>query len=339
MQPCPALLPLLPSKDQRPPRLPGAAKRRLFVSCQVARIRFASVARQLLVAIVATCTVVFTATQVHPVFLGQAPVAGRVLAAAYLDSSTIHAPWLSLPEPLAMQHPQFKRDVEAFAADLRETGNIGADRGDSIARVAVREAYHRRIPPALVLGVMLTENERFRSHARSNVGALGLMQIMPRIWTPNLGPILGRNLKDDETNLRYGVYILKHFAKRTADTLDAGDVTRLALLNYNGCVRGSNTPDCRAYPLRVQRHVEEDARQSCAGRPFHECVALPLWAALRDTAPRPMPVAQVGSSMPVPATDRPHDKPAAPIAHVSARGRVGSRWLNAAPTVARRPAN
>jgi soluble lytic murein transglycosylase-like protein len=226
------------------------------------------------------------------VFLGQAPLASRVLAAAYLDSSTVRAPWLSLPEPLALRHPQFLRDVSAFAADLRRTGQLGSARADSIARVAVREAYHRRIPPALVLGVMLTENDGFKRNARSNVGALGLMQIMPRVWTPNLGPILGRNLRDDETNLRYGVYILKHFAKRTADTLNAQDVTRIALLRYNGCVSGSNTPNCRAYPERVRQNVDESARTSCSGRDFHECVALPLWAALRDTTTPSVPRAE-----------------------------------------------
>jgi hypothetical protein len=223
------------------------------------------------------------------VFLGQAPIANRVLAAAYLDSSTVRAPWLSLPEPMALRHPQFLRDVSAFAADLRRTGQLESARADSIARVAVREAYHRRIPPALVLGVMLTENDGFKRGARSNVGALGLMQIMPRVWTPNLGPILGRNLKDDETNLRYGVYILKHLAKRTSDTLNAQDVTRIALLRYNGCVSGSNTPNCRAYPERVRQNVDEGARTICSGRDFHECVALPLWAALRDTTTPSVP--------------------------------------------------
>ncbi|MDB4888232.1 MAG: Lytic transglycosylase catalytic [Gemmatimonadetes bacterium] len=272
-------------------------------------IRFAPIVRQLAVGIVAACTVVFTASQVHPVFLGQAPVAGRVLAAAYLDSASIRAPWLSLPEALAMRHPQFQRDVDAFASDLRGTGKIDPSRADSIAAVAVREAYHRRIPPALVLGVMLTENDRFKSHARSNVGAMGLMQIMPRLWTPNLGPILGKNLKDDETNVRYGVYILKHFAKRTADSLDAGDVTRIALLNYNGCVRGSNTPDCRAYPIKVQRHVENSARESCSGRAFKECVSLPLWAGLRDTTPPPMPGASLASTIPAASMDRVHSAP------------------------------
>lgn len=253
---------------------------------------------------------VYTASQVRPVFLGQAPVAGRVLAAAYLDPSELRAPWLSLPEPLALRHPQFRRDVEAFATDLRGTGNIGTARADSIARVAVREAYHRRIPPALVLGVMLVENDQFKPSARSKVGALGLMQIMPRMWTPNLGPILGNNLKDDETNLRYGVYILKHFAKRTSDTLDAEGATRTALLSYNGCVRGRNTRDCKAYPDKVRRHVERSARSICAGRAFSNCVALPLWAALRGSATPPVPVATMATEMvKAPVRDRPAELP------------------------------
>ena len=250
-------------------------------------------------------------------FLGQAPVAGRVLAAAYLDSSAVRAPWLNLPEPMALRHPQFLRDVDAFSTDLRRTGKLGAGRADSIAKVAVREAYHRRIPPALVFGVMLTENDRFKRTARSSVGALGLMQIMPRMWTPNLGPILGRNLKDDETNLRYGVYILRYFAKRTPDTLDATAVTRVALLGYNGCVRGTNTPNCQNYPEKVRRHVDQSAQTICSGRDFHECVALPLWASLRDTTTPPVP------RMDIPL---PSDTTIDPIAPVEQRA-VGGEGL------------
>jgi len=66
-------------------------------------IRIPSLVRQLVFAATAAGTVWFTATRTKPVFLGQAPLAGRVLAAAYLDSSTVRAPWLSLPEPLAMR--------------------------------------------------------------------------------------------------------------------------------------------------------------------------------------------------------------------------------------------
>ena len=68
-----------------------------------------------------------------------------------------------------------------------------------------------------------------------------------------------------------------------------------ALLSYNGCVRGTNTPDCRAYPEKVRAHVENDARNICAGRDYHECVALPLWAALRDTLTPRLPLAALAS--------------------------------------------
>jgi hypothetical protein len=54
-------------------------------------------------------------------------------------------------------------------------------------------------------------------------------------------------------------------------------------------VRGSNTPNCRAYPDRVRQHVDENAQTICSGRDFHECVALPLWAALRDTTTPAVP--------------------------------------------------
>lgn len=312
------------------PRRPPSA---LVPARPEAVIRLVPFVRQVAVAVVAACTVVFTATQVRPVFLGQAPVAERVLGAVYTDSAPARSPWLSLPEPLAMRHPQFQRDVAAFATDLLGTGYIGRDRADSIARVAVREAYHRRIPPALVLGVMLTENDRFKPNARSKVGALGLMQIMPRLWTPNLGPILGHNLRDDETNLRYGVYILKHFAKRTPDSLDAGAVIRTALLGYNGCVHGSNTPDCRAYPEKVRRHVEHDGRSICNGQGFHDCVALPLWAALRDTTVPPMPRSAVASEGVVASvSDRPH-------ARMPATRRVARTHLRHALTTDERTAS
>src|SRR5215212_6310347 len=168
---------MLPSVTQNCAGLPSGVRLGLLPARPEAVIRIPSLARQLAFAAAAAGTVWFTAARTRPVFLGQAPIASRVLAAAYLDSSTVRAPWLSLPEPMALRHPQFLRDVSAFAADLRRTGQLGAARADSIARIAVREAYHRRIPPALVLGVMLTENDRFAPGARSKVGALGLMQI------------------------------------------------------------------------------------------------------------------------------------------------------------------
>ena len=51
---------------------------------------------------------------------------------------------------------------------------------------------------------------------------------------------------------------------------------RKGLLRYNGCVRGTNTPNCFRYPDKVQQHVERMALSQCAGRSFEACVAEPM---------------------------------------------------------------
>src|SRR5207248_5903196 len=99
--------------------------------------------------------------------------------------------------------PAFERDRANFAADLMRTGHLDQGRADSIAFYAVREAYVRHIPPAVIFGVMLTENSTFVSKAMSSVGAVGLMQVYPKVWLKALSEKLGKNLAADSTNLKY----------------------------------------------------------------------------------------------------------------------------------------
>src|SRR6185503_4666222 len=120
--------------------------------------------------------------------------------------------------------PEFERDRKAFAADLVATGHMDPARADTVAYYAVREAYLRGIPPAVVFGVMLTENSRFVSKALSNVGAVGLMQVYPKVWLKALQEKFGSDLSTDSTNLKYGVYILRQYIKS-----DSGAVTSKAL--------------------------------------------------------------------------------------------------------------
>src|SRR5206468_1148551 len=82
-------------------------------------------------------------------------------------------------------------DRRAFAADLVATGRMNQVRADSISYYAVREAYRNGIPPAVVFGVMLTENALFVSGAMSNVGAVGLMQVYPKVWLKALSGKFG----------------------------------------------------------------------------------------------------------------------------------------------------
>lgn len=192
------------------------------------------------------------------------------------------APWLMMPYADALATTTFLRDRNAFALDLVETGKVTMPRAMALADVAVREAYRRRVPPALVLGVMLTENDEIKSTARSRQGALGLMQIHPGPWRRSLGELFGTNLRNDTTNLRYGIYILSHLSRNTPrGTVDATTTWETALLRYNGCVRGTNTPDCRRYPQVVRRRVLRNARTICGGKDFEHCVVTPLRIASR----------------------------------------------------------
>jgi soluble lytic murein transglycosylase-like protein len=121
-----------------------------------------------------------------------------------------------------------------------------------IADALVAQADKEHIDPALLVGVLLTEDATLDPHARSSVGARGLMQVMPLHggkWGCG-----SSDLFNIESNICHGVQILKE-AMRSAPN------TRVALLRYNGCVRGRNTPNCHLYDDKVLRHAGRAAAE------------------------------------------------------------------------------
>jgi soluble lytic murein transglycosylase-like protein len=183
-----------------------------------------------------------------------------------------------------VKSPEFERERKAFAADLVATGRMSPGRADSVAYYAVREAYVRKIPPAVIYGVMLTENARFISHALSNVGAVGLMQVYPKWWLKPLQGKFGKDLTSDSTNLKYGVYILAEYIKTNEGRVDPA-VLNKGLLRYNGCVRGTNTPHCKNYPSKVKKYVEQGASAICGDKTFYQCIAKPFSIGLLGKEP------------------------------------------------------
>jgi len=126
----------------------------------------------------------------------------------------------------------------------RYLGRYSADRVlvRRISRAVLREARRQQVPPSLITAVLLTENTTLRPEAQSSVGAQGLMQVMPmhagaRICNSD-------DLVDVDSNICHGTLILAQNLRRTSSST-------AALLRYNGCVRGTNTPDCRLYPSKV----------------------------------------------------------------------------------------
>jgi soluble lytic murein transglycosylase-like protein len=121
-----------------------------------------------------------------------------------------------------------------------------------IADALVDQARKENLDPALLVGVLLTENAQLDPRARSSVSARGLMQVMP-IHSGNWG-CGSKDLFDVESNICHGVQILKQ-------ALHDAPNMRKALLRYNGCVRGRNTPNCHTYDDKVLRHASRAAEQ------------------------------------------------------------------------------
>lgn len=112
-----------------------------------------------------------------------------------------------------------------------------------VAVALVREARRTQLEPRLLLAVLLVENPWIDPGAASHVGAQGLMQVMPfhrGQWKP-----CAPRLDDIDANICHGASIFAWNLKATKGNVDK------ALLRYNGCVRGTNTPDCHQYPNHV----------------------------------------------------------------------------------------
>lgn len=124
-------------------------------------------------------------------------------------------------------------------------------KADRIASAIVSEGAKHRISPSLLVGVLLTENPWLDPRAKSKVGARGLMQVMP--FHSGKWGCGSRDLFDIESNICHGVHILEQNLK------DEGNLNR-ALLAYNGCVRGTNTPDCYTYSRHVLKYADMSAR-------------------------------------------------------------------------------
>ena len=129
--------------------------------------------------------------------------------------------------------------IEAVLRSYRDDPELTRE----IAVALVREAHRANLEPRVLLSVLLVENPMLETRARSFMGAVGLMQVMPlhrgnwRACRPDLESI--------DSNICHGAQIFASYLRQTD-----GDVDR-ALLRYNGCVRGTNTPNCHSYPSWV----------------------------------------------------------------------------------------
>jgi soluble lytic murein transglycosylase-like protein len=123
-----------------------------------------------------------------------------------------------------------------------------------VAMTLVKEGHAVGVDPRVLASVVLVENPMLDPGIRSSQGAVGLMQVMP--FHAGRWDCVSEDLTDPDTNVCHGAHIFKHDLERAN-----GDIDR-ALLAYNGCVRGINTPDCHLYPTQVYSNAGRVALRS-----------------------------------------------------------------------------
>jgi soluble lytic murein transglycosylase-like protein len=156
-----------------------------------------------------------------------------------VDVLSARADWLA--DAFARVERVYERDVaplERVLVQYRDDPALAR----RIAASLVREGRANGLEPRLLLAVLLVENPWLNPDAKSFAGATGLMQVMP-LHRGKWG--CGDSLEQIESNICYGARIFASYLENTN-----GNVER-ALLRYNGCVRGTNTPNCQMYPYHV----------------------------------------------------------------------------------------
>jgi hypothetical protein len=314
-----------------------------------ARSAVSTILRALGTAVGLVVVIVFTLRTMRPVYATRGTLGDELRKRAPGVAAAI-TPRDSTDVEQFMATPKFQEEKRNFYEDVMRLNQVDSARADSIAQYAVREAYVRGISPAIVFGVMLTENSRFVSNAKSNVGAVGLMQVYPKVWlNKEMTALFGRDLASDSTNVKYGVFILSHyFNPKTKSGEVKPQDWATALLHYNGCVKGTNTPRCHTYPDKVKAFVENQAKSICDGRGFYDCIAKPFiqglfgaGAGTSATSPTSTasaaatPAVQPGAAPPpnAPAPAIPRPTPPAPVepkSSTNGRGATASRTSSTA---------
>ncbi len=144
------------------------------------------------------------------------------------------------PPPLSEQAFRVSQVLRKYTKDTV--------RANTIADALVSEGAKKNLDPALLIGVLLTEDAKLDPNARSNVAARGLMQVMP-FHAGKWKECPSNSLTDIASNICYGTSILAQYMKRAPSVASA-------LQHYNGCVRGTNTPNCSTYSGKVLKYAD-----------------------------------------------------------------------------------
>ena len=135
--------------------------------------------------------------------------------------------------------PQAPAEIDALATLVAKRYRISADATRGLVAAAYREGLRIGVDPLLIIAVIAVES-RFNPIAESNMGAQGLMQVIPAYHKSHLEAAGVDSVLDPHDNIRLGARILKEYIRR-------GGTEVAGLQLYNGSADDATT----AYAVKV----------------------------------------------------------------------------------------
>jgi soluble lytic murein transglycosylase-like protein len=143
----------------------------------------------------------------------------------------LHSAPASAPAPVraaSQATPQeMLREQQALAEFIAKRWRIAEEAASSFVSIAYKAGRMHSVDPVLILAVMAIES-RYNPVAESDMGAMGLMQVIPRWHPEKLSDHGGEDaLLEPEVNIHVGAQILREYYRRLGDEV-------LALQMYAG---------------------------------------------------------------------------------------------------------
>jgi soluble lytic murein transglycosylase-like protein len=147
----------------------------------------------------------------------RAPVE-KVLPSVVIDQ-LIEAPSRAEgPIQASINEVVLSREQQAVAEFIAKRYRVAEDAVGEFVALAYRAGAQYSVDPLLILAVMAIES-RYNPVAESNMGARGLMQVIPKYHPEKLEPHGGEQaLLEPQVNILVGAQILREYQRRLGDT-------------------------------------------------------------------------------------------------------------------------
>jgi soluble lytic murein transglycosylase-like protein len=145
----------------------------------------------------------------------------------------------SLPAPAPLATRDTRPEIEAVSASLAKRYRVSTAATRGLVATAYREGLRTGLDPLLIIAVIAVES-RFNPIAESEMGAQGLMQVVPRYHKDRLEAPGDDSVLDPHSNIRLGAHVLR-------DYIRSGGTEVAGLQRYNG----SSGDASNAYAAKV----------------------------------------------------------------------------------------